>query len=126
MLLDTGRVPLTGARVSFENGTSAGAYMFLGRGGIHAAGTEWRLLKHLKVEKDLMKLDFIFPESGYLQYAFVADQGKRSDFKIDSLSGPDYYAYFQVEPGESYTLLCGYPDALSVLGLNTDVIEQRP
>ena len=125
VLVDTGRVPLTDVRVSLERSVSGDAYMFLGRGGAHAAGTEWRLLKHLRIEESLPRLDISFEESSFMQYALVADHGKRTQFRIDSVSGPDYYAYFEIQPGERYTLLCGYPDALPVSGFNTEAIDCR-
>lgn len=125
VLLETGRVPLVGVRVALEKSVSAGDYMFLGRGGAHAAGTEWRLLKHLRVEEGVSRLDIAFKESSFMQYALVADHGTKSDFRIDSVSGPAYYAYFELQPDESYTLLCGYPDALPVLGFNIDAIDRH-
>lgn len=126
--VQTGRMPITQFGLRSDT-TGAFQYMLLGQSSANPTGAEWQLLTRNKVSSnsntnahgELVTLSF--PESSYSIYAIVVDGLSTSDsFKVESASGPEYCAYFQAQPGQSYTLLTGYPEATSISGLNSDML----
>jgi len=128
--IQTGRMPITqfGLRADTAHGYQ---YMLLGRGGINATGAEWNLLVHSELSADSdgavrgERVDFDFPESCYSIYAIVVDSiAPGGHFSVESVRGPEYCGYFQAQPGESYSLLNGYPDASPLVGFNTSELTR--
>lgn len=126
--VQTEGVPVTQFGLRFDTACTF-QYMLLGRSSTNPTGAEWQLLARSSVSSNSNdsaqgeRLVFSFPESLYSVYAIVIDGLLPSaSFIVESSVGPEYCAYFQALPGQSYILLTGYPEAPPISGLNTDTL----
>gem|GEM_PF-5961832 len=126
--MQTERMPITqfGLRVDTA---CAFQYMLLGQSSTNPTGAEWQLLARNKVGSTPStnvrgeRVVLSFPVSSYSIYAIVVEGFSPSmAFTVESAAGPEYCAYFQAQPSQSYTLLTGYPEAPPISGLNTDAL----
>ncbi|MDA3923487.1 MAG: hypothetical protein PF904_02165 [Kiritimatiellae bacterium] len=128
LLFEAGRFPLSQINLSLNGDGFHSEYLLLGQSSTHAAGSGWRLLTRGTLSRSgggKQSAKITFSETSSSQYAVVLDEGITERLcAIESVSGPQYCVCFQIVPGESYTLLSGYPDASPDSGGNSVAIDR--
>lgn len=128
--VQTLRMPLSQFGLRAEPATDF-QYMLLGCRGVNVTGAEWKLLTRGEIRsnsENILRdepLRLNFPESSYSTYAIVVDSvATGAFFRVESVYGPEYCAYFQALPGQSYILLTGYPEASGMAGSNAVALNR--